>query len=233
MNEYKGFSYYFDQIMEYIDYHDWLNYTKKYVSKDKTILDLACGSGTLAILLSVEGYRVDGLDLSSEMISLANDKFKAYHILNNLYVKDMSSFNLPNKYDVITCYFDSVNHLPTLNDVKNMMSCVYDALNSDGLFLFDLFSKSKYEAMDNTDISEEFDDFSYNWKINLKVPNILTHNITINGETNIHEIYNEYYYDINDFIDLNKFEILNISGDFNDDLMPEDERILVVLKKKS
>lgn len=219
--------------MEYIDYHDWLNYTKKYVSKDKTILDLACGSGTLAILLSVEGYRVDGLDLSSEMISLANDKFKAYHILNNLYVKDMSSFNLPNKYDVITCYFDSVNHLPSLNDVKNMMSCVYDALNSDGLFLFDLFSKSKYEAMDNTDISEEFDDFSYNWEINLKAPNILTHNITINGETNIHEIYNEYYYDINDFIDLNKFEILNISGDFNDDLMPEDERILVVLKKKS
>lgn len=206
---------------------------KKYVSKDKTILDLACGSGTLAILLSVEGYRVDGLDLSSEMISLANDKFKAYHILNNLYVKDMSSFNLPNKYDVITCYFDSVNHLPSLNDVKNMMSCVYDALNSDGLFLFDLFSKSKYEAMDNTDISEEFDDFSYNWEINLKAPNILTHNITINGETNIHEIYNEYYYDINDFIDLNKFEILNISGDFNDDLMPEDERILVVLKRKA
>lgn len=125
--------------MEYIDYHDWLNYTKKYVSKDKTILDLACGSGTLAILLSVEGYRVDGLDLSSEMISLANDKFKAYHILNNLYVKDMSSFNLPNKYDIITCYFDSVNHLPSLNDVKNMMSCVYDALNSDGLFFLTSF----------------------------------------------------------------------------------------------
>lgn len=233
MNEYKGFSYYFDQIMEYIDYHDWLNYTKKYVSKDKTILDLACGSGTLAVLLSVYGYNVDGLDLSSEMISLANDKFKAYHILNNLYVKDMSSFVLPNKYDVITCYFDSVNHLPTINDVKNMMNCVYDTLKPNGLFLFDVFSKSKYEAMDDTDISEEFDDFSYNWKIKLKAPNILTHNITINGETNIHEIYNEYYYDINDFIDLNKFEILNISGDFNDDLMPEDERILVVLKKKS
>lgn len=233
MNEYKGFSYYFDQIMEYIDYHDWLNYTKKYVSKDKTILDLACGSGTLAVLLSVYGYKVDGLDLSSEMISLANDKFKAYHILNNLYVKDMSSFVLPNKYDVITCYFDSVNHLPTINDVKNMMNCVYDTLKPNGLFLFDVFSKSKYESMDDTDISEEFDDFSYNWKIKLNAPNILTHNITINGETNIHEIYNEYYYDINDFIDLNKFEILNISGDFNNDLMPEDERILVVLKKKS
>lgn len=232
MNEYKGFSYFFDQIMEYIDYNEWVEFTKLYVSKDKTILDLACGSGTLASLLSVEGYSVDGLDLSSEMISLANDKFKAYHILNDLYVCDMTNFNLDKKYDCITCYFDSVNHLQTLDNVKNMMDCVYNHLNDNGLFIFDVFSKSKYYEMDNTDISEEFDDFSYNWKINLKVPNILVHDINITSNENIHEVYNEYYYDINDFINLNKFEIVNLSGDFNDNLEDEDERILVVLKKK-
>lgn len=232
MNEYKGFSYFFDQIMEYIDYNEWVEFTKKYVSKDKTILDLACGSGTLASLLSVEGYSVDGLDLSSEMVSLANDKFKAYHILNDLYVCDMTNFNLDKKYDCITCYFDSVNHLQTLNDVKNMISCVYNHLNDNGLFIFDVFSKSKYYEIDNTDISEEFDDFSYSWKITLKEPNILIHDINIISDENIHEIYNEYYYEINDFIDLNKFEVIHISGDFNDDLEDEDERILVVLKKK-
>ncbi len=232
MNEYKGFSYFFDQIMEYIDYNEWVKFTKRYVSKDKTILDLACGSGTLASLLSVEGYSVDGLDLSSEMISLANDKFKAYHILNDLYVCDMTNFNLDKKYDCITCYFDSVNHLQTLDDVKNMMDCVYNHLNDNGLFIFDVFSKSKYYEMNNTDISEEFDDFSYNWKIKLKEPNILVHDINITSDENIHEVYNEYYYDINDFIDLNKFEIINLSGDFNDDIHDEDERILVVLKKK-
>lgn len=232
MNEYKGFSYYFDQIMEYIDYHDWLSFTKQYVNQDKRILDLACGSGTLAVLLSVEGFKVDGLDLSAEMIGLANDKFKAYHILNTLYTCDMSSFSLPRKYDAVTCYFDSVNHLPTIEHVKQMMNCVYEALNENGLFLFDVFSKSKYDEMDNTDISEDFDDFSYNWKIKLKKPNILTHDITIKADSFIHEIYNEYYYDLNDFIDKSKFEIIKICGDFNDDLEPEDERILVVLKKK-
>lgn len=232
MNEYKGFSYYFDQIMEYIDYHDWLSFTKQYVKQDKRILDLACGSGTLAVLLSVEGFKVDGLDLSAEMIGLANDKFKAYHILNNLYTCDMSSFSLPRKYDAVTCYFDSVNHLPTIEHVKQMMNCVYETLNENGLFLFDVFSKSKYDEMDNTDISEDFDDFSYNWKIKLKKPNILTHDITIKADSLIHEIYNEYYYDLNDFIDKSKFEIIKICGDFNDDLEPEDERILVVLKKK-
>lgn len=232
MNEYKGFSYYFDQIMEYIDYHDWLSFTKQYVSQDKHILDLACGSGTLAVLLSVEGFKVDGLDLSTEMIGLANDKFKAYHILNNLYTCDMSSFSLPRKYDAVTCYFDSVNHLPTIEHVKQMMNCVYETLNENGLFLFDVFSKSKYDEMDNTDISEDFDDFSYNWKIKLKKPNILTHDITIKADSFIHEIYNEYYYDLNDFIDKSKFEIIKICGDFNDDIKPEDERILVVLKKK-
>lgn len=232
MNEYKGFSYYFDQIMEYIDYHDWLSFTKQYVSQDKHILDLACGSGTLAVLLSVEGFKVDGLDLSAEMIGLANDKFKAYHILNNLYTCDMSSFSLPRKYDAVTCYFDSVNHLPTIEHVKQMMNCVYETLNENGLFLFDVFSKLKYDEMDNTDISEDFDDFSYNWKIKLKKPNILTHDITIKADSFIHEIYNEYYYDLNDFIDKSKFEIIKICGDFNDDIKPEDERILVVLKKK-
>lgn len=232
MNEYKGFSYYFDQIMEYIDYHDWLSFTKQYVSQDKHILDLACGSGTLAVLLSVEGFKVDGLDLSAEMIGLANDKFKAYHILNSLYTCDMSSFSLPRKYDAVTCYFDSVNHLPTIEHVKQMMNCVYETLNENGLFLFDVFSKSKYDEMDNTDISEDFDDFSYNWKIKLKKPNILTHDITIKADSFIHEIYNEYYYDLNDFIDKSKFEIIKICGDFNDDIKPEDERILVVLKKK-
>ncbi len=233
MNEYKGFSYYFDQIMEYIDYKEWLDFTKKYVDKDKTILDLACGSGTLACLLAVEGYTVDGLDLSNDMLSLANDKFKAYHIINNLYHDDMTDFSLNKTYDAITCYFDSINHLPNIELVKKMMNCVYNHLNENGLFIFDVFSKSKYDEMDNTDIEEEFDDFYYHWKIHLEKPNVLCHDIEIKGENYIHEQYNEYYYDINDFIDNNKFETVSIAGDFNDDLEDEDERILVVLRKKN
>lgn len=232
MNEYKGFSYYFDQIMEYIDYNEWLNFTMENIKPGARILDLACGSGLLAALLNIEGYETDGLDLSAEMLSIANDRFKGNHINTSLYQMDMSSFTLPKSYDVVTCYFDSVNHLPTLNMVKGMMRSVYDVLNEDGLFLFDIFSYSKYKDMDNTNIEEEFEDFSYKWKINLEKPNILTHDIEIFGDENIHEIYNEYYYSLDDIIDKELFEVVKIVGDFNDDLADEDERILVVLKKK-
>ena len=72
--------------------------------------------------------------------------------------------------------------------------------------------------------------FEYYWCLILLQK--LTHDILIKGETEIHEIYNEYYYDIFSFIDQDKFEIIKIVGDFNDDLCEDDERILVVLKKK-
>lgn len=232
MNEYKNFSYYFDQIMECIDYNEWLDFTICNVKPNSTILDLACGSGLLALLLNVEGFNTDGLDLSEGMISIANDRFKGNHINRNLYEADMTDFKLAEKYDAITCYFDSINHLPTIKDVKNCFNAVYDALKDDGLFLFDIFSKSKYEAMDNVDLSESFEDFDYRWKMHLEKPNVLVHDITIEGDTSFHEIYNEYYYELDDIIDLEKFEVIKIVGDFNDDLTEEDERILVVLKKR-
>lgn len=231
MNEYKGFSYYFDQIMEYINYNDWLNFTLHYLKADAKVLDLACGSGLLATLLNIEGYETDGLDLSQDMLGLANDRFKANHILSKLYLQDMTSFKLDKKYDAITCYFDSLNHLPTLDYVKQTLDSVYEALNEGGLFLFDIFSLSKYKDMDDTLIKESFDDFNYCWKISIKEPNILMHDITIANDHVIHEKYNEYYYDYKDFIDLCKFEIVKICGDFNEDLDDEDERILIVLKK--
>lgn len=231
MNEYKDFSYYFDQIMEIIDYNDWLNFTKRFVTNDKSILDLACGSGTLSLLLKIDGYDVEGLDLSHDMINVAKNKFKANHLFSEFYQEDMTSFNLNKKYDCITCYFDSLNHLPTIEMVKSTFNCVYNHLNDNGLFIFDIFSKSKYEEMNDTIISEEFDDFNYTWQMKIAKPNILIHNIKIEGYEEINETYNEYYYDYNDLIDTNKFEVINICGDFTDDLNFESERILIVLKK--
>ncbi len=232
MNEYKNFSYYFDQIMECIDYNEWLYFTEENVKEHSKILDLACGSGLLAMLLNIDGYQTDGLDLSSDMISLANDRFKGNHINRRLFEADMTDFSLDEKYDVVTCYFDSINHLESLDLVRKCFNCVYETLNEGGLFLFDVFSKSKYEEMNDVELKEDFDDFSYTWKMTLKQPNILEHDIVITSEDTYHEQYNEYFYELNDIIDKNKFEIIKIVGDFNNDLSAEDERILVVLKKR-
>ncbi len=232
MNEYKNFSAYFDTIMDFLDYNDWINFTKENIKEGSTILDLACGSGIFLVNMNLYGYPTDGLDLSSQMIDLCRDKMFINHINTDLYTENMVDFKIDKKYDVITCYFDSINHLNTIEEVNQMFENVYNHLNKGGLFLFDVFSYSRFLEADNTDISEDFDDFSYRWKMNISLPNTLHHHIYINGLDNFEEKYDEHYYDYKELINKKLFKKIKVVGDFNKHLYKTSERILVVLEKK-
>ena len=231
MNEYKNFSAYFDTIMDFLDYNKWINFTKDNIKHNSTILDLACGSGIFLLNMNLYNYPTDGLDLSSQMIDLCKDKIFINHINCNLYTQNMTNFKIDKKYDNITCYFDSINHLNTLEEVKEMFNSVYNHLNDNGLFLFDIFSYSRFLDADNTDISEEFDDFKYRWKMNIELPNTLHHDIKIEGLDNFEEKYDEHYYSLEELNDP-RFEVIKVVGDFKKKLSKKSERILVVLKKK-
>ena len=63
-NEYKKFGYYYEEIMSRINYDLWLEFVEPYLSKGDRVLDLACGTGTFCNLLTLNGYKADGLDLS-------------------------------------------------------------------------------------------------------------------------------------------------------------------------
>lgn len=232
MNEYKNFSAYFDTIMDFLDYNDWINFTKENIKEGSTILDLACGSGIFLVNMNLYGYPTDGLDLSSQMIDLCKDKMFINHINQSVYIDNMVDFKLDKKYDVITCYFDSINHLNTIEEVNQMFENVYNHLNKGGLFLFDVFSYSRFLEADNTDISEEFDDFSYRWKMNISLPNTLHHHINIDGIDKFEEKYDEHYYDYKEIINKKLFKKIKVVGDFNKHLYKTSERILVVLEKK-
>ena len=232
MNEYKNFSAYFDTIMDFLDYNQWINFTKENIKPNSSILDLACGSGIFLVNMNLYGYPTDGLDLSSQMIDLCKDKTYINHIHTNLYKDNMVNFKLDKKYDNITCYFDSINHLNSLEEVKEMFDNVYNHLNDNGLFLFDVFSYDRFMDADNTDISEEFDDFKYRWQMSVRLPNTLHHKIEIDGIDSFTEEYDEHYYDYNELIDTNKFEVIKVVGDFKKKLSKNSERILVVLRKK-
>ena len=228
-NEYKSFSYYYDEIMELIEYDGWVNLTKKYLNPTSKILDLACGSGTLAISLANDGYQVSGLDLSKEIIAVAKEKMITNHVEIDFSVKDMTNFNYDKKFDVITCYFDSVNFL-THNEVKLMMNSVYNNLNEGGYFIFDLFTLSKMKAFHNLTIKDNLAFAKYKWKMQVK-NNIIYHKIKItDGASKIVEKYHEYYHDVNEIIDP-RFKVISITTDFKDSYSKNDERILVVLQK--
>ena len=228
-NQYKSFSYYYDEIMEVIEYDGWVELTKKYLSLDSTILDLACGSGTFAISLANNGYKVKGLDLSREIIEVAKEKMKTNHVEIDFQVKDMTNFKYDEQFDVITCFFDSVNFL-TKDEVAKMMECVYNNLKDGGYFIFDLFTLSKMKVFNNTTITDTLSFAKYRWKMKVK-NNTIFHKITIKDSVNkIVEKYHEYYHDLEDIIDP-RFKRISITTDFKETYNENDERILIVLQK--
>jgi len=100
------------------------------------ILDLACGTGTLAVELANCGHLVRGIDISPQMIEIAKSKSMG---LSNLSfeVQDMAQFCVKGKFDLVTCTFDSINYLRNTDGVKAMFCRITTALHRSGLFVFD------------------------------------------------------------------------------------------------
>jgi SAM-dependent methyltransferase len=105
-----------------------------------TILDLCCGSGHLAHLLTMKGYKITGVDGSQELLNFARRNApKGVFIL-----ADARSFALPTRHDAAICMSDSLNHLLTLDELISAFQNVFSALREGGLFLFDLNMEHKY-----------------------------------------------------------------------------------------
>jgi ubiquinone/menaquinone biosynthesis C-methylase UbiE len=122
--------------------------------KHARILDIACGTGSLALELAQQGHNVCGTDLSSEMIGIAKKKTKG---LSNLTfaVRDMTVFNSRDSFDMITCTYDSINYLRRLYDVRRMLSGVASVLDTGGFFVFDSNTKYLYMKHSNELLKRE------------------------------------------------------------------------------
>ncbi len=110
-----------------------LAFIDRYLPHASTLLELGCGTGSiLAHLTSVRS--LTGLDQSPEMLALARRKVPRAHLI----LGDMSSFSLGERFDVVICVFDSLNHLITFDAWESTFAAVYDHLNEGGLFILDV-----------------------------------------------------------------------------------------------
>jgi SAM-dependent methyltransferase len=134
-------------------YHsDWSGFSKSYIALIErlgigpkggaaTALDVACGTGTLAAALSEAGFAVLGVDISPQMLDIARKAFPAIDFIRG----DMRDIGLDRRFDLITCSFDSLNYLLTLDDVRKAFRRISDHLVPGGHFLFDVNTARLYE----------------------------------------------------------------------------------------
>jgi len=97
----------------------------------RTVLDVGCGTGEHARLLTDQGFAVDGLDIEPAFVRIASAKNPAGRFI----VADMSDFQLPNRYDALLCLFSSIGYLRTLERVTRALACFRDHLAPGGLAL--------------------------------------------------------------------------------------------------
>ena len=127
---------------------------KENSTKVASLLELACGTGSLLSYLS-RYYEVSGLDLSSTMLSIARNKLPDVP----LYQSDMAKFRYDRSFDAIICMNDSVNHLLTFPEWKSLFSNVHKHLNDEGIFIFDINTEFKLMNLSLfSPIVHEFDD---------------------------------------------------------------------------
>jgi len=106
----------------------------------KTLLELACGTGAVLRHLA-KHYKVSGIDVSPEMLSVARKKLP----VARFYQTSMAPFELGERFDVIICVFDSINHLLSFVDWKRVFRSAARHLTDDGLFLFDINTERKLQ----------------------------------------------------------------------------------------
>ena len=94
-----------------------------------------------------------GVDNSRSMLALAKKNCKKSEFV----ACDVLNFNFPNKFNYITCTFDMINHLQTLQDWKLMFENVVKHLEDDGVFVFDYNTSFKFKDITQEESSHDDD----------------------------------------------------------------------------
>ncbi|GEO58138.1 class I SAM-dependent DNA methyltransferase [Companilactobacillus bobalius] len=137
---YNSFARVYSELMDDSLYAKWAQYVEQQVSdKAKSLLDVACGTGDLTIQLA-DRFQVTGTDLSEEMLKIAAEKAtKAKKNIPFVQSNMMDLFDF-DKFDVITCFDDSICYLKDEDELAVAFNQAYEHLNEGGKYLFDAHS---------------------------------------------------------------------------------------------
>ncbi|MCT4619607.1 MAG: class I SAM-dependent methyltransferase [Marinisporobacter sp.] len=169
MNSYSAFAYVYDKLMEDVDYENWVDYIeeifKKYEVKPQNIAELACGTGNITNILAKRGYNLIGVDISEDMLFLAQEKARDMGTEVIYLNHDMRELALPSELDSILCICDGINYIVEEKDLLKVFRSVYDHLKKEGLFIFDISSYYKLSnILGNNTYAENFQEVSYIWE---------------------------------------------------------------------
>jgi SAM-dependent methyltransferase len=144
MPVFGSYSRYYNLLYLDKDYAGEATYVAELIGKHhpgaKSILDLGCGTGRHDLLLADMGYEVTGVDMSQEMLDVANAHLSSLisHPLSiNFHQGDIRSIRLNTTFDVVVSLFHVMSYQTSNEDLEAAFATARMHLKPGGVFIFD------------------------------------------------------------------------------------------------
>ena len=238
----------YDKLNAEIDYRAWADFfevcfDRFLPQRPELVLDLACGTGSLSVLLSQRGFDVIGTDASEDMLTKAQEK-KYEQAPDAIFLcQKMEELDLFGTINAAVCTLDSINHVTDEKKVKEIFRRVSLFMEDGGIFIFDVNTPYKHrEILANNTYVYDLDEVYCVWQ-NSTDGNLLT-NVSLDifeydeeSESYIRygEEFSEKGYELDllrDFAEEFRFETLGIFEEMTKEPVKETtQRAVFVLKK--
>ena len=168
MDAYHALAASYDRLTNDVDYEATVEFYMEILRREgiapRTVVDLACGTGSVTEILARKGYRVTGVDMSEEMLTEAAMKTMDMEQPPMYSCQLLQNLRLPRGVDMAVCALDSLDYILDPEDCKEAIRRAYKALNPGGIFIFDVNTPEKLRAMDDQVFLDEDDDVYCVWR---------------------------------------------------------------------
>ena len=168
MNAYHDLAVSYDRLTNDVDYRAIVAFYEEILSREgvtpKSAIDLACGTGSVALILAEKLDRVLGVDMSEEMLTVAFQRAQEQDRMPMFICQMLQELQLPKAVDMAVCALDGLDYILDPADCKKAIGRVYKALNPGGIFIFDVNTPEKLRAMDGQVFLDEDDDVYCVWR---------------------------------------------------------------------
>ena len=169
MDSYEFLAGSYDALTYDVGYEGWADYLEKLFARSgapvRTVLDLACGTGSLTRALALRGYELIGVDQSEEMLAQAVEKCRGLPGEAPIFLhQPMERLDLYGTVDACVCCLDSVNYVTRPAALERAFERVRLFLEPGGLFVFDINTPEKLAALDGQIFLDENEDVYCVWR---------------------------------------------------------------------
>ena len=168
MDAYHELAKSYDRLTNDVDYEATVEFYMQILEREgvkpRTVVDLACGTGSVTEILAGQGYEVTGVDMSEEMLTEAMSKVMDMENPPRFVCQKLQELHLPVAVDMAVCALDSLDYVTDPADCAEAIRRTYKALNPGGIFIFDVNTPEKLRAMDGQVFLDEDDDVYCVWR---------------------------------------------------------------------